>query len=80
MNKKIMGSLELETQIDQMHSENRRLKQEIDGKDNEITLQQLEITNIQEALEDMHENKTVKEVRRAEKPEDTVLVHKYKAL
>lgn len=55
LNTKILSSIETETKLEDMKTEKKKLTKEIERKENEIKMQQLEISNIQEALEEAHE-------------------------
>lgn len=56
MNKKIMDSLDTETQLDKMKNKNNKLYERIKLKENEIQNQQIEIQNLQDALEELQES------------------------
>lgn len=55
LNAKILSSIETETKLEDMKNEKKKLSKEIEQKENEIRMQQLEISNIQEALAEAHE-------------------------
>jgi hypothetical protein len=50
-----MKSIEIETKLEDMRMDKKKLAKEIGHKENEIRMQQLEIKNIQEALEEAQE-------------------------
>lgn len=79
MNQKIMNSIDLETQIDNLKGTNDKLRAEIRQKENEINMQQIEIKNIQEALEEMEEkNSRPVEVRKVARAQENTYAEKYK--
>jgi DNA repair exonuclease SbcCD ATPase subunit len=79
MNDKIINSVDLETQIDEIKNKNKQLKDIIEEKESEIRMQRVEIRNIQEALEEMHESRKAGEVKKVEKyHEDHELAVRYK--
>lgn len=83
MNKKLMNSIELESQIDELKSKNDKLLSEIKLKENEISNQRVEISNLQEVIADLQDNpvsKPVVEVKKVDKNIEKSYAEKYKQL
>lgn len=83
MNNKLIDSSDLEVQIDVMKQTNERLRAELREKENEISLQRVEILNIQEAIEELQENTAVKhtaEVKKVDRASEKTFAEKFKEL
>lgn len=83
MNKKIMNSIELESQIDELKCKNDKLLSEIKFKENEINNQRIEISNLQEAIAELQDSaisKPVVEVKKIDKNIEKSYAEKYRLL